>query len=377
MGTVTTSSESLPGTSDSVVSSVSSSSESHLGTSESVVSSTDTNELILDFLPEKPPPIDPTAVLGEPTFESLALGSWWPSGRVQIFMEYLHIDVGMEWWLAIILTTFCMRLLVFPLVIKAQKNMTAMNNCMPGMAKIQEKLTDARKRGDLYESAQLGQELQLYMKQHNINPIKNFMPIMFQFPIFMSMFFGLRGMANCPVESLGTGGFLWFENLAMADPFYLLPLLTSTTLYLQLKLGADGASLDQLGPFGRNMMKVMPFALLPLTMNFPAAVTFYWFTTNLVSVVQARFIRLPAVRKTLGMPEMIKWNKEKIPGQNKGFRKSVRETIDNWRVQGEIQDRRSFDEQQFRDAGSAAPRKTYKFDPTKPIDLHIRNRAKY
>ena len=27
---------------------------------------------------------------------------------------------------------------------------------------------------------------------------------------------------------------LWFENLAMADPFYLLPLLTSTTLYIQV-----------------------------------------------------------------------------------------------------------------------------------------------
>jgi hypothetical protein len=31
-----------------------------------------------------------------------------------------------------------------------------------------------------------------------------------------------------------TGGALWFENLCMSDPFYLLPLLTSTTLYLQV-----------------------------------------------------------------------------------------------------------------------------------------------
>jgi YidC/Oxa1 family membrane protein insertase len=31
-----------------------------------------------------------------------------------------------------------------------------------------------------------------------------------------------------------TGGALWFENLCMADPFYLLPLLTSSTLYLQV-----------------------------------------------------------------------------------------------------------------------------------------------
>jgi len=334
-------------------------------------------ELILDFLPEKPTPVDPGTMLGEPSFESLGLGSWWPSGRVQLFMEWQHIDMGMEWWQSIILTTFCVRLLVFPLVIMAQKNIATMNNIMPGMAKIQEKYTAARKRGDLYEAAQLGQELQAYTKKHGTNPIKNIAPLLLQFPIFMSMFFGLRGMSNCPVESLSTGGLVWFQNLTMADPFYLLPVLTSTTLFLQLKLGADGASFDQMGPIGKTVMKVLPFCLLPVTMNFPAAVTFYWFTTNLVSVTQARIIRIPAVRKTLGVPELIKWDTKKIPGSNKPFRQSVRETIDNWKVQGEIADRRAYDEQQFRDAGSAAPKKTYKFDPTKPIDLQVSNKKRF
>ena len=72
----------------------------------------------------------------------------------------------------------------------AQKNIATMNNIMPGMAKIQEKYTAARKRGDLYEAAQLGQELQAYTKKHGANPIKNIAPLILQFPIFMSMFFG-------------------------------------------------------------------------------------------------------------------------------------------------------------------------------------------
>lgn len=41
-------------------------------------------------------------------------------------------------------------------------------------------------------------------------------------------------MANCPVESMTTGGILWFENLIIADPFYLLPLFTSATLFVQV-----------------------------------------------------------------------------------------------------------------------------------------------
>ena len=43
-------------------------------------------------------------------------------------------------------------------------------------------------------------------------------------------------MANCPVESFTTGGALWFENLTIADPFYLLPLMTSATLFYQVSL---------------------------------------------------------------------------------------------------------------------------------------------
>ena len=54
------------------------------------------------------------------------------------------------------------------------------------------------------------------------------------------MFFGLRGMANAPVESLRTGGLAWFPDLIAADPLYALPLITASTLGLMIYLGADG-----------------------------------------------------------------------------------------------------------------------------------------
>ncbi len=86
----------------------------------------------------------------------------------------------------------------------------------------------------------------------------------------MSMFFGLRGMAYLPVESFSWGGLSWFSDLTLADPYYLLPALTSLTLYLQLHFAADGASLDQAGPIMRGVMKGLPIMLFPLTMSFPA-----------------------------------------------------------------------------------------------------------
>ena len=214
--------------------------------------SSSSSELIFT-LPEKPVPLDVAATLGEPSFESLGLASWWPAGRMQYFMEnvrsflfsfyipfncstfQLHIGLGLEWYQTIAVATLCMRLLMFPVMVIAQRNMANMNNNMPAMQALQEKITDARRRGDMFEMAQLTQELQKLSEKRGINPFKNMLPIAAQLPVFMSFFVGLRGMSNCPVESMSTGGILWFENLAMSDPYYLLPFLTCCTTYLQVR----------------------------------------------------------------------------------------------------------------------------------------------
>ena len=49
------------------------------------------NELLFD-LPEKPQPLEISEMLGEPSFDSLGLASWWPSGRMQYFMETVSIS---------------------------------------------------------------------------------------------------------------------------------------------------------------------------------------------------------------------------------------------------------------------------------------------
>ena len=50
------------------------------------------SELIFT-LPDKPVPMDVAATLGEPSFESLGLASWWPPGRMQYFMETVRCPI--------------------------------------------------------------------------------------------------------------------------------------------------------------------------------------------------------------------------------------------------------------------------------------------
>ena len=46
----------------------------------------------------------------------------------------------------------------------------------------------------------------------------------------------LRGMAKLPVPGLETGGLLWFHNLALPDPYFLLPLGTAGVLHWVLRV---------------------------------------------------------------------------------------------------------------------------------------------
>ena len=53
------------------------------------------------------------------------------------------------------------------------------------------------------------------------------------------------------------GGLSWFSDLTVADPYYILPLLTSATLFIQFKLGIEyGTKLSQstgAGKVGRSL----------------------------------------------------------------------------------------------------------------------------
>merc|ERR1719347_1586585 len=87
-----------------------------------------------------------------------------------------------------------------------------------------------------------------FQKEKGINPMAQLSPMLANGMILSTMFFALRGMANCPVESMKFGGMGWFTDLTICDPMYILPLLTSTTLFLNMKWGAEAANDAPAGP---------------------------------------------------------------------------------------------------------------------------------
>lgn len=285
----------------------------------------------LPNIPDAPTPpasvIETVAELaGEPSFASIGLGGYSPVGIVQNCMEFLHCTWDIPWWGAIAIGTLCVRTIIFPLVILAQRNSAKMNNNMPQMQVLQLKMTEARQSGNAIESARYAQEMMLFMKEKGVNPLKNMLVPLAQAPLFISFFMGLRQMANTPVESMCNGGLFWFTDLTVADPFYLLPVITSATLYLTIELGTDSA---RLSAANMNTMKyvlrALPVVIFPFTMNFPAAILTYWACSNFISLGQVALLRVPAVRDYFKIDKMLTHAPSSLPAKKKGFVGGMRE----------------------------------------------------
>lgn len=341
----------------------------------------------IDNIPEPPPVPDPStigditeavqslAANGEPTFASLGLGGWGPVGIVQNCLEYLHISLDVPWWGAIMIGTIVVRVLMFPLVIMSQRNTAVMNNNLPEIQLLQSKMTQARQTGNQLEAARYAQEMMIFMKEKGLNPLKNLLVPLAQAPLFISFFMGLRGMANCPVESMMHGGLWWFTDLTVPDQFFILPLITSATMWATIEVGVDGGRLDaQNMQLMRYFLRAIPIVMIPFTINFPGAILVYWCSTNFISLVQVSFLKIPAIREYFKIPKLIKHNPENLPIKKKGFVEGAKESWTNMKLSRDLADRQRVDEMIFTRAGQGPLQKTYKYDPTKVTKIEAKSK---
>ncbi|XP_072006343.1 mitochondrial inner membrane protein OXA1L isoform X2 [Engystomops pustulosus] len=292
-----------------------------------------------------PPPISevaPTVIeavsQAEQSLVDLGLGGYSPVGLIQNFLEILHVNVGLPWWGAIVTGTVLARVLVFPLIVKGQREAAKLNNHMPQMTALTTRMNEAKRSGNKFEFSKAYSDLTLYQKKHDVNPLRGFLVPLVQAPIFISFFVALRQMSYLPVPSMQTGGLWWFADLTAADPYYILPLVVTSSMWAVLELGAESGINNPNLKIMKTVFRVMPLVILPLTINFPTAVFTYWVTSNFFSIAQVAFLRIPAVRTKLRIPEQIKHDASVLPNQD-GFVKSLKNGWKNAQLAQQLEDR--------------------------------------
>ncbi|KAM6202562.1 mitochondrial inner membrane protein OXA1L [Rhynchocyon petersi] len=315
-------------------------------------------------VPEVPPAetADVVQAAAEQSFAELGLGSYTPVGLIQNFLEFMHVDMGLPWWGAIATCTVIARVLVFPLIVKGQREAAKIHNHLPEIQKFSTRIREAKLAGDQAEFYRASTELTLYQKKHDVSVFRPLILPLTQAPIFISFFIALREMANLPVLSLQTGGLWWFQDLTVYDPTYVLPLVVTATMWGVLELGAETGMQSSDLQWMRNVIRVMPLAVLPITIHFPTAVFMYWLSSNLFSLGQVACLRIPAVRTVLKIPQRVVHDPDKL-APREGFIKSFKQGWRNAEIAHQMRERERRMQNHLELAAKGPLRQTFAHNP--------------
>ncbi|XP_004864259.1 mitochondrial inner membrane protein OXA1L [Heterocephalus glaber] len=305
---------------------------------------------------------DVVQAAAELSFTELGLGSYTPVGLIQNLLEFMHVDLGLPWWGAIAGCTVLARCLVLPLIVKGQREAAKIHNHVPEIQKFSARIREAKLAGDSAEFYRASMEMTAYQKKHGIKFFKPLILPLTQAPIFISFFIALREMANLPVPSMQTGGLWWFQDLTVSDPMFILPVAVTATMWGVLELGAETGMQSSDLQWMRNVFRVMPLVVLPVTIHFPTGVFVYWLSSNLFSLAQVSCLRIPAVRTVLKIPPRVVHCPDKLPSRE-GFIKSLKKGWKNAEIAHQLHEREQRMQNHLELAARGPLRQTFTHNP--------------
>lgn len=191
------------------------------------------------------------------------------------FLRLFHALTG-NWGLAIILLTVLVKVVLLPLTHRAMVSAEQVKKLQPRLEEIRKKYPNDREKQNL-------EQMKLY-QEAGVNPLGGCLPLLLQLPIWAALFTTLR----TSYELYGEPFFGVWSDLTTKDPTYLMPLALGVTMIITQRLQPQ-MSMDKSQAF--LMTWVMPIFFTAIMMNYPAGLSLYIFTNNLLSIVQQYALR--------------------------------------------------------------------------------------
>jgi YidC/Oxa1 family membrane protein insertase len=182
-------------------------------------------------------------------------------------------DIVGNWGWTIILFTLLVKLILFPLSYKGMMSMQKLKDLAPKMKELKEKY-----KGD---PAKMNAQMMEMYKKNGANPMGGCLPMLLQIPVFFALYRvllnadELQGAAWIPV---------WIDNLAIADPYYVLPILMGASMWFQQKITPNNFT----DPLQEKIFQWFPviMALMFIIMPFPSGLVLYWVVNNIFTIGQ-------------------------------------------------------------------------------------------
>jgi YidC/Oxa1 family membrane protein insertase len=211
-------------------------------------------------------------------------------------MNWIHRGLGLSYGWAIIAITVLIKLIFWPLTLKATRSTKRMQAFQPQLNAIKEKYKDDPMKGQ--------KKTMEFMKEHNISMLGGCLPMLIQVPVFI----GFYSMIQSAIELRGVH-WLWVGDLTQPDtlfyvrsldflpifgvagvglPFSLLPLIMGATKLWQAHLTPPSPGMD---PAQAKMMKYMPLMFMVFLYKYSSGLTLYWTVQNLLTILQTKITK--------------------------------------------------------------------------------------
>ncbi len=216
---------------------------------------------------------------------------YWFEKPLFYLLNWLFKLVG-NFGVAIVLMTFIVRGIMYPIAQKQFTSMAQMRAVQPKMKAIQAKHKD--------DKQQQQQEIMKLYKEEKVNPLSGCLPIFLQIPIF----FALYKVLMLSIEMRHQPFILWIKDLSAPDPLTpvnlfgllpfdpptflavgILPILMGITMHFQFKL--NPAPMD---PMQKQIFSIMPWILVFIMAPFAAGLQLYWTVSNILTIAQQSWL---------------------------------------------------------------------------------------
>ena len=176
--------------------------------------------------------------------------------------------------IAIIILTFLLKILFFPLTKQAAESAARMKKLNPEMTKLRERYkADPQK---------MQMELMKFMGAHKINPMKGCLPILPTIPVFFALF----RVLSASIDLRHAPFYGWITDLSAKDPFLVTPILLTGCMFVQQRLTPmTGMDKNQ-----ERIMMFMPLIFGVMMITLPSGLVLYMLTNTIVSIVQQRYL---------------------------------------------------------------------------------------
>ena len=197
---------------------------------------------------------------------------WFISAALFWVMTFLYKFLG-NWGWSIVILTLLIKLCFYHLSAKSYTSMAHMRRLQPRMQQLKERFGDDKQK--------MSQAIMEMYRTEKVNPLSGCLPILIQIPFFIALYY----MIIESVELRQAPFMLWIQDLSVADPFYILPVIMGGLMFVQQKLNPPAPD-----PMQQKIMMFLPLVFTIFFLSFPAGLVLYWITNTALSILQQWYI---------------------------------------------------------------------------------------